>query len=80
MNLKQRVVAVVQSLSRVRRCVPIDCSTPGSEECQVQRLVQHSVLKDTWCSKFERGGGKAVDPEEKLDSKPKETIMDKMGN
>ena len=26
------------------------------------------------CSKFERGGGKAVDPEEKLDSKPKETI------
>lgn len=29
---------------------------------------------DTWYNKFERGGGKAVDPEEKLDSKPKEAF------
>lgn len=65
------VVVVVKSLSRVRRCVPIDCSTPGSDEGQVQRLVQQSVLKDTWCNKFERGSGKAVDPEEKLDSQTK---------
>lgn len=43
-------------------------------ECQVQKLVQESVLKDTWCNKFGRGVGEEVDPDEKLDSKPKEPV------
>ena len=34
---------------------------------------------DTWYNKFERGGGKAVDPEEKLDSKPKEAFSGQGG-
>lgn len=44
-------------------------------KCQVQRLAHESILKGTWCNKFERGWGEEADPTEKTEVKRKQPLM-----